>query len=228
MKLTDYESKVQNYLVQKGSKPTYLLELIQFSTKKDVKAKTILRAISELKKKYTSENLPVPWKTQILNKIPTESKTENIKLISDSAKVLEKSEVVDGQKLVQVKINKKSETAVAPTPTIQVSTETSETSFQKDFKLRPLVRQVVSRDGVVTLDNIDDWNLMSYIHAQGDNKIYLNDLKDLFWHNHGSKTPTRWMDSILRRINCIRRAIPAMNGRLITVPDRNGTYFLCK
>ncbi|HVI42718.1 MAG TPA: hypothetical protein VM577_19090 [Anaerovoracaceae bacterium] len=172
-------------------------DLFQFA-KPGVKIKTLQKIISDLKRKYKLADIAFP-KCEIKFKAQTKIEPKEIKV---------------EQKLIQV-VKKKPE----PIPELP--------RFQLDFKLNYNRRQVITREGTFTIDNIDDWEMLKFFWKNPDRRIPIEELKDLYWHNWGSKTPSRWMDSITRRVTKLRRAVPPLIGRLITVPDpKQGTFYL--
>lgn len=173
-------------------------DLFQFA-KPGVKLKSLQKVISDLKKKYKTAGISFP-QCEIKFSKPEIKETKEIKL--------------GNQKLIQV--SKKKEEVIPELP-----------RFQQDFKLNYNRRQVITREGTFTLDNMDDWEMMKFFWKNPDRRIPIEEMKDLYWHNWGSKTPSRWMDSITRRVTKLRRAVPPLVGRLITVPDpKLGTFYL--
>lgn len=255
LSLTPQEIKIINYLQDK--KQIFINELFQFS-KPDVKVKTLRRAISEIKNKYKQAGMSFP-ETEIVfdvkDTLELETALDEV-LIDRSPKENEPvlihnppsapvqpayraTSQLGEQMLIQYKKKTASEIGGTVVVTAKIDPKKLEEAvkqpaveqkqFQTDFKLNFNNRQVNTKHGIITLDNVEDWELMKYFHSNPERDIPIEELKDIYWHNYGSKTPSRWMDAILRRVNKLRRAIPLLVGRIITIPDQKlGTYFLVR
>jgi hypothetical protein len=201
--LTQQEINIVNFL--KDKEEAYWEELAQFS--KDptrVKLKSIKRTVSEIKKKFKDNNFECPIKT---------------KLSLLSGKQMQKSEdtadkiTVNNQQLVRVP---------RPTPAV---IETKQ--CHKDFVINKFNRQIRSKDGIRTL-NDDDFIVFEYIYSKPEKVITLEELRDeVVYPKFGSKTPARWFSAIQRRVNNIRRLVPELRNRLLTVKvGVNGSGYL--
>jgi hypothetical protein len=198
--LTQQEQNIINFLKDKPE--AYWEELAQFS--KDptrVKLKSIKRAVSEIKKKYKDNNMECPIKTKL------------IRLSDQKIQDPETSIMINNQKLVKVS------RPIIPQDTTK--------QCQKDFVINKFNRQVRSKNGVRTL-NDDDFFVFEYIYSNPEKVITLEELRDkVVYPQYGSKLPARWWDAIGRRVNNIRRLVPELRDRLMTVKvGQNGTGYL--
>ena len=196
--LTAQEQNIVDFL--KDKEEAYWEELAQFS--KDptrVKLKSIKRAVSEIKKKYKDNNMECPIKTKL-------------SLLSN--KQMQKSEdaiTVNNQILVKV-----------PRPQVVDTVK----QCHKDFAINKFNRQIRSKDGIRTL-NDDDFIVFEYIYSRPEKVITMEELRDeVVYPKYGSKLPARWWDSIGRRVNNIRRLVPELQNRLMTVKTGVGTGYI--
>lgn len=198
--LTTQEQHIVSYL---HNKPVaFYEELAQFCKDPSrVKLKSIKRALSNIKKKYKDNNMECPINTKLIlmnNNTPTTGDTITF----------------NNQKLVRI-------------PRAIVPTVDTTKQCQKDFQMIKFNRQVRSKQGIRTL-NDDDFVVFEYMYANPEKVITLEELRDqVVFPQYGSKTPARWFSVIQRRVNNIRRAVPELRDRLLTVKvGANGTGYL--
>ena len=194
---TQQEEKIIAFLKERNE--AFYEELAQFCKKPtEVKLNTIKKIISDIKKKCKDYNIECPFTTK-LSLIDNKANQEKI--------------VVNGQSLTKIQ-----RPLIIPDTVKQC---------QKDFTIIKYNRQIRSKQGVRTL-NEDDFFVFEYMYANPEKVISLDELRDkVVFPQYGSKLPARWWDVIQRRINNIRRAIPELSNRLLTVKiGANGTGYL--
>lgn len=86
------------------------------------------------------------------------------------------------------------------------------------FVLDKLFKCVFLKRGPVNLSD-NEWELMKHFDANKGNIVSMEDLKNVVYHNFGSKTPHHWKDSIARTITKLRKNLPELKteNKLVTV-----------
>jgi hypothetical protein len=204
LKLTDQERKIISYLQPKHGEEVPWEELAQFSKDpQTVKKKTMQKTVSEIKRKYTAANLPMPFSVTFKVIEPEKTKQETIQ--------------VQGQTLVKVP---RPEKPVVKTPVVTPAVKT----VQEEFELDRNTKRVKTRFGYKQL-NDSEWDVFKYIHANPGRIIPISELRDkVVFPQYGSKLPARWFDSIMRIINNLRRQVDGLNTRLLTVKSGETSY----
>jgi hypothetical protein len=212
--LTALEKKVVNFLTSKNNGTVYWEELVQFAKDpQNVSRKTVLKWVSEVKRKYATANIPLPYS------VTFSSMAQPLQVTSSTA--LPYTPVTIGgiiqQKLVQIKRTPDGNTIrVNPTAPVHPA--------HADFVLDRNTRRVRTKAGNFQL-NENEWNVFKYIHENVDKMIPLSELRDqVVFPQYGSKLPARWFDSIMRIVNNLRRQIVGLNNRLLTVKGSETTY----
>jgi hypothetical protein len=212
--LTVLEQKVVNFLVSKTNGTVYWEELVQFAKDpQNVSRKTVLKWISEIKRKYLAANLSLPYN------VIFSTMAQPLQVTNPTA--LPYAPLTIGgavqQKLVQIR----------RTPdgnTIRVNPAAPTHPAHADFVLDRNTRRVRTKAGNFQL-NENEWNVFKYIHENVDKMIPLSELRDeVVFPQYGSKLPARWFDSIMRIVNNLRRQIVGLNNRLLTVKGSETTY----
>jgi hypothetical protein len=204
IRLTKQEQCVVDYLCSKNKSKVYWEELAQFAKDpQNVKRKSILRMVSDLKKKFVSADFALPFDVTFASltaeAAPPSSSTANPAV----------------QKLVQIK----------RTPagnTMQVNANLHPAHI--DFVLDRNTKRVRTRNGFHQL-NDNEWQLFSYIHSNVGRIIPISELRDkVVYPQYGSKLPARWFDGIMRIVNNMRRQVVGLNSRLLTVKGAETSY----
>lgn len=201
--LTEQEIRVIDFLMSKNNGSIYWEELAQFAkSPQTVKLKTIKKTISELKRKYVETGLPVPFNVKFAT-MPTETPAP----------------VPQVQNLVQIK-----RTPAGNTMVVDGNNTPSMHPAQVDFTLDMYTKRVKTRFGSHQL-NDSEWEVFKYVHAHAGKLIPISELRDkVVYPQWGSKLPARWFDAIMRIINNMRRAIPGLDLRLLTVKGAETSY----
>jgi len=203
IKLSPQENKIVNYLVSKNGNTVYLEELVQFAKDpQNIKRKTVLRWVSDIKKKYTDASLPLPYQVTF-----------------DSLANKTQSAV---QSLTQVKKTPGGNMMRVPSPAQTIASPPHPAHV--DFTLDYNTRRVKTKLGSFQL-NENEWNVFKYIHNNVGRLISLSELRDqVVFPQYGSKLPARWFDSIMRIIHNLRRQVNGLNTRLHTVKGSETNY----
>jgi DNA-binding response OmpR family regulator len=200
MKLTNQEQRILNFLI--GKTEVAWEELAQFSKDpSSVKMKTLQKAVSDLRKKFTDSNIPVPFKCKFIT-------------------LLKKEPVVQEQKFVKMR--------TTPAGNL-VSADSNEPNAYVDFKLEPNYRRIRTKNGVVNLGPAE-WELFEFLYKNVEKPVSVEDMKNLVFKNFGSKTPHNWADSISRTLTKLRKNIPELKtqNRLLTVTGGATTSYMLK
>lgn len=216
VKLTKQEIKVVDYLVPRSGKKVYWEELAQFAKDpQTVKIKTVKKTVSEIKRKYATIGVAEPFKVSFASLTQADDKVEEkpVQTIGDLIK--EKLST----NLVQIKKTPDGNTIV-----VDGKNNTSTLPVHVDFVLDRNTKRVKTKFGSHLL-NDSEWEVFKYIHSNAGRIIAISELRDkVVFEHYGSKLPARWFDSIMRIINNMRRAIPGLERRLLTVKGVETSY----
>lgn len=226
VKLSPQETKIVEYLQNKQTE--YWENLAQFAKNPTtVKLKTIQKIISDLKKKYKEDNANLPFNCELKSLI---SSVDNGKF-TPKADPSKETIVHNDQVLVKVRSQTKFAEAhkklaeAVPLIKTEIQPIASKPSVP-DFTVKHFAHQVVTRTGIYNL-NSDDFEVFEYLITRRGKVINLEELRDkVCFPNWGSKMPSRWFESIQRRINNIRRLIPETKHAILTVKLENTTGYL--
>lgn len=209
IKLTDQEKKVNDYLVSKGNTYCHWEELAQFAKDpQNVKLKTMMKTVSEIKRKYIGAGIELPFNVKLVSLSKPKSVQTEINFLSPA---FQTPMPTKPQHLVQI--------ARAPAP-VRVP------RVHSDFVLDKNMKRVRTNQGIYLL-NDNEWDMLKYIHSNCERLIPISELRDkVVYPHYGSKTPARWFDSIMRIINNLRRAVPGLKDRLLTVKGTTETNYL--
>jgi len=205
VKLTTLEKKVIDFLIAKNNSTVYWEELVQFAKDpQSVNRKTVLKWISEIKRKFANANTPLPYAVSFTSMmVPPLPATLTIGELKQNMVQIKRTP--DGNIM---RIN-----PASPTHPAHV-----------DFVLDRNTRRVRTKAGIFQL-NENEWNVFKYIHENVDKMITLSELRDqVVFPQYGSKLPARWFDAIMRIVNNLRRQVIGLNGRLLTVKGAETTY----
>lgn len=210
VKLTNQELKVIDFLTLRNHQDVHWEELAQFSKDpKSVKLKTIQKVISDLKKKYVHFGIPFPFKGAF---------SSMTKLVVTGEVVKQKTFEKQEQTLVQIKRTPGGNVIKAD------SDEANKPMAHIDFVLDFNTKRVKTRSGGHLL-NDNEWYMMKYFHANVGRIIKISELRDkVVYQNYGSKLPPRWFDSIGRTVNNLRKQVPELSTRLLTVKGAETSY----
>lgn len=169
-------------------------ELAQFANNPTtVKLKTIQKLLSDCKKKYRDLGLEFPFNKKMYN---LHSNPEPVK---------------NAQQLVKVKV----------TP---VGNVISANNFncQSDFVINKNTKSVKTKFGNHTLCD-SEYEVFKYFHENPEKIVTISELRDkVVYPQFGSKLPARWFDNIGRTVQRLRKQIPTLAGRLLTIPSTGG------
>jgi len=206
LKLTNQEVNIINYL--KANANVSWEELVQFAKDpQTVKLKTIKKAVSEIKRKYTAAGLPVPFDTKF------SSLVQISKVLHLDKEDLLGLPPISNTKQTLVKVVKVPEAKTTKLPA------------QIDFAPDPLgFKKVVTKFGSYQL-NDNEWDMYKYFYNNVGKLISLSELRDqVMFPNYGSKLPARWFDAIMRVVNNLRRQVKGLDTRLLTVKGTETSY----
>lgn len=221
--LTNQEIKIVNYLINKDA--VYWEELSQFAKNpQSVKLKTIKKVVSEIKRKYISANLTIPFNVKLTDLSLKDKDIVNglgavyFDGMNALIETFNKDEVKNmPQNLVQVK----------RTPDHNVMVVTSGSNILPahiDFVLDRNTKRVKTKLGYHKL-NDSEWEMMKYFHTNVSKLITISELRDkVTYPQYGSKLPARWFDAIMRTVNNLRKQVPGLNNRLLTVKSTETSY----
>lgn len=222
IKLTEQETRVVSFLLSKNNTNVNWEELAQFAkSPQTVKLKTIKKTISEIRRKYTETGACVPFNVSFTMMPAAEDKPElpaiDATIIDDF--LSQPHLAPPPQNLVQIK-----RTPAGNTMTVNNNDTVSLLPAQIDFALDFNNRRVKTRYGYHLL-NENEWLVFKYFHAHAGKLIPISELRDkVVYPLAGSKLPARWFDAIMRSINNMRRAIPGLEHRLLTVKGAETSY----
>ena len=200
--LTEQEHKVAEFLSTRQN--AYWEELLQFcKSPTTTKLGTLKHIVSDIKKKFREAGMDCPFSTTLSLMTPAEENPASSEAI-----------VVNGQTLVKVP---------KPQPVVD-----NAKACQKDFIIDKYNKRIRSKEGVRVL-NDDDFEVFEYLWQHPETVVSLEELRDkVVYPQFGSKLPPRWFYAIQRRVNNLRRTIPELKDRLLTVKLNNGSGYLLK
>lgn len=223
VKLTEQETKVVDYLVPRTGKQVYWEELAQFAKDpQSVKIKTVKKTVSEIRRKYAAVGVAEPFNVSFATLTQTEepkAEEKPVQTIGDLIKEKLGQNLNLSQNLVQIK-----KTPAGNTIVVDGKNNTNQLPAQVDFVLDRNTKRVKTKFGSHLL-NDTEWEVFKYIHSNAGRIIAISELRDkVVFEHYGSKLPARWFDSIMRIINNMRRAIPGLERRLLTVKGVETSY----
>jgi len=223
MKLTEQENKVVNYLCYKNGGLVYWEELAQFAKDpQNVKRKTIQKTVSEIKRKFVKDNIPVPFRAEFASMVSDKEEPET----SSVLQMVSNPPPAAAPKMVPYR----RPAAIVATPIATTPTGNTMPNHipvhpaQADFCLDRNAKRVRTRNGYHQL-NENEWQVFSYIHANVGRLFPISELRDkVVYPQWGSKLPARWFDAIMRIINNLRRGVPGLDTRVMTVKSVETSY----
>jgi len=241
-KFSEQETKVINYLISRNNSNVYWEELAQFSKDPEtVKLKTIKKIVSEIRRKYVTAELAVPFNVSFHTMTPEKegsppvdaeapetTDTQPAPALTIGDLIREKLGAEQPQILVQVK-RKPSEKKMVVTPpspaTVTPPAPTPPTHVaHADFIMDRNTRRVRTKFGIHNL-NDSEWEVFKYFHTNVGKLIPISEIRDkVVYPQWGSKLPARWFDAIMRIINNMRRAVTGLDRRLLTVKGVETSY----
>jgi hypothetical protein len=211
LKLSNQEQNIINYL--DGKDQVAWQELAQFG--KDpttVKRVTLLKVVSELRKKYAAVGLPAPFNCKFFDLgVETIQVNANAKASTVQAKVVAPAVQMRktlGGKLVRADNN----------------TPDAHLDFELD-KARP--NQVRTKNGWITL-NESCYELFHIFHQNVNVPLSKEDLKNKIWPQWGSRTPGSWWGNISGRMTGLRTCIPELKTRLNRLVIDGNSFFMLR
>ena len=213
--LTEQENKVVDFLITLKGGKAYWEELAQFAKDpQTVKIKTVKKTVSEIKRKYALIGEPLPFNVtfkelaHVETVVPVELSPEEI------LNTIPKPPTP--QTLVQIKRTPGGNTVVVSPNTVKTEVVHP---CHVDFVLNRNSRRVHTKEGAFNL-NDNEWNVFAYLHEHVGKLVSLSELRDkVVYQHYGSKLPARWFARILSIIGNIRRQIPGIRQRLMTIPS---------
>jgi hypothetical protein len=202
LKLTPQEQNVINFLVPKQH--CSLEELSQFS--KDptsVKEKTLMKIVSDLKKKFTSAGVAVPFNCQIVKVPPKPAVVEEVRM----RKTI-------GGKLVRLDDH---------TPDLHIDFQLKKASNLDGSPNN----QIKTNNGWVRL-NESVFELMELFYNNPGVCFSKEDLKNAMWPQWGSRTPASWWGNLGGRMTSLRTSVPEIKTRLFTIKIGGETNYMMK
>lgn len=197
--LTNQETNIIKFLTQLNRDVAWE-ELAQFAKDpQTVKLKTIKKAVSDLKRKYILADTLFPYSYKFYN-------------MSDTI-------MSSPQKLVQVKSTVGGNVMLSNSNTY---------ACQTDFRLNKNTKSVISSHGSFRL-NDNEWDVFKYFHSNPERIVSLSELRDkVVFPQFGSKLPARWFSSITRIVQNLRRQVPTLKSRLVTITGLDETSYIFK
>jgi len=229
IKLTEQETRVVDFLRSKTNGSAHWEELAQFAkSPQTVKLKTIRKTVSEIKRKYLAAGQSVPFNVNLSTmQVEEEEAPQEVSppLLTTTIGDLIRQKLEPAltphqpQNLVQIK-----RTPAGNTMIVNSNNAPSLLPAQLDFALDLASKRVKTRYGSHLL-NENEWEVFKYFHAHAGKLVPISELRDkVMYENYGSKLPARWFDSIMRVINNMRRQIPGLEHRLLTVKGAETSY----
>lgn len=215
--LSPQEIKIISHLSDK--KEEYFQNLAQFTKNpQTIKLKSVQKIISDIKKKFKKAEQPLPFNCQL----------KSMATILEKPKMVQtdQSVVFNGQVLTKIlRSFTNNNLSEQPINTIPVQ-ENKSIRREVEIKVHKYNRLVQTGSGNHTL-NIEDFEVFEYLYLHCNKVISLEELRDqVVYPKWGSKLPARWFSSILRRVNNIRRNIPELKDKLLTVKLDNSTGYI--
>lgn len=230
LKLSDQETKVVNFLTSRNNSNVFWEELAQFAKDpQTVKLKTIKKTVSEIRRKYSAAGLSAPFSVTFHTMSP---ESDGPKPSDDSAEMTINAIEMDNllssppapskpQVLVQVKRIATDSVVAVPPPSNPVAPAPA---AHTDFVIERNYKRVRTKFGSHNL-NDSEWEVFKYFHTNAGKLIPISELRDkVVFPQYGSKLPARWFDAIMRIVNNMRRAVPGLDRRLLTVKGVETTY----
>lgn len=247
MHFTTQEQHVIQYLC--GREEVFWEELAQFCKDPiNVKLRTVQKVVSDIKKKYRTMHKKCPFECKFgyLGEHVDEPAIEKETVIHNGqtlTKVIRPPQYTpEGYPKGNPRFDHEAKNALERTKKDLKRGEEFQKELRKefdkqeatpqhqvDFSLKKYDHKVVSRSGIHSLSD-DDFDVFAYLYDNHEKIITIEELRDkVVYPLYGSKLPARWWDSIQRRINNVRRAVPELKNRIFTVKtENNGTGYLFK
>lgn len=216
-RLTNQEVNVLQYL-STINRDVAWEELAQFAKNpQTVQLKTIKKIISDLKKKYSLEQISFPFTYNFFSLAsPPSANSSTVK-----AKIVSSPTGQTGQVMVKVK--------TTPAGNVMpITTDVKTYACQTDFKLNRNTKSVVTTYGSHLLSD-SAWEIIKYFHENPERIIAISELRDkVVYPQYGSKLPPKWFDNIARSIHVLRKQVPSLKNRLITLAGLGETSYMLK
>ncbi|MCZ2222495.1 MAG: hypothetical protein LC122_02575 [Chitinophagales bacterium] len=201
VKLTPQEKNIVDYLTSRSE--VKIEELAQFSKNPlSVKTKTLQKSISDIKRKYSVANVPLPFSCTFL-------KSEaDIQAKKEPEPVIQLRKTVGGN---------------------MVNANENILDAHVDFKIDRIWKQVLTRYGKINLSD-NEWELFCLLHSNAEKQVSLEVIKNTLYKNFGSKTPANWSEVIARTFTKLRKNIPELKtqNRLLTMIGANETFYMLR
>jgi hypothetical protein len=235
LKFSDQETKVINFLTSRNGGNVFWEELAQFAKDpQTVKLKTIKKTVSEIKRKYSSSGLSVPFSVTFHTMSPESDgpKPVDEEPAEMTINAMEMDNLLSAapapskpQVLVQVKRTPAdSVVAVPPSSNPPSNPVAPAPAVHADFVIERNYKRIRTKFGSHNL-NDSEWEVFKYFHANAGKLVPISELRDkVVYPQYGSKLPARWFDAIMRIVNNMRRAVPGLERRLLTVKGPETTY----
>jgi hypothetical protein len=197
LKLSDQEQKIINYLATKEQ--VAWEELAQFGKNPtSVKRVTLLKVVSELRKKYASVGLATPFNCKFVDL----NKTVQVKTNSASPEIIPAKVVAPAVVQMRKTLGGKMVRADDHTPDAHL-----------DFVLDNFNKRVKTKSGWIAL-NESNFELFQIFHQNVGTPLSKEDLKNKVWPQWGSKVPASWWTNLASRMTDLRTYLPELKFRL--------------
>lgn len=220
--LSEQEEKVNAFLMTRDNGFVAWQELAQFAkSPQNVKLRSCQKMVSEVRRKLKAAGMEVPWNVRFYSLTdanqPLNGDDIEIAPTIEAVVIKKMEEAPKQQVLVQVKRT--------PSGNPMIVNQAKPTlAAHIDFKLDIFTKSVMTRSGKHKL-NDNEWNMFRYIHENAGRILSISELRDkVAFPQYGSKLPARWFDSIMRVINNLRRQVPELKDRLMTVKKEETSY----
>ncbi len=215
--LTEQDKNLVNYLT--GKDEVSWEELAQFAkSPTTVKRKSLLRAVSDLRKKYADAGLAAPFNCRFfdLGTMPSaNAPSQPVKAVA----VVVAPPVVQMRKTIGGKL---------------VRADDTKPDLHHDFQLSKGANcdgspnyQIKTKAGWVRLPE-SAYELLEIFYASPGVAFSKEDLKNKLWPQWGSRTPPSWAGNLTHRMTDLRTCVPEMKTRLLTIRVNNDTSYMMK
>lgn len=198
--LTNQEKNVVSFLSNKEK--VFWEELASFCKEPSkVKLKTVKKIVSDIKKKYRDNSLNVPFNCEFSSL--QENNTDIDKLVPTPEPKKEEAVIFNGQRLVKLE---------RPQRPVEAKKQ-----CLIDFTIKKYQTQIICKNGIFNVSD-EEFQVFEYFYNNPEKIITLEEFRDqVVFPKFGSKLPPKWFYAIQRRINNLRRQIPDLKNRILTV-----------
>lgn len=100
---------------------------------------------------------------------------------------------------------------------------------QIDFKMDNIWKTIRTKTQTIKISE-NEWLIFEHLLINAEKQVSIDELKDVLYKNHGSKTPANWSEVISNTLTKLRKNIPELKKeeRLLTIRSTNSTYYMVK